>query len=325
MNKNLSLQRIITLASVLLLGAKTLAYVLTHSNAVLSDALESLVNLAAAFMGLYSLQLSAKPRDSNHPYGHGKVEFLSAGIEGSLILFAGVLIIAKAIYNFFRPQQLGALDAGLIILASTGIINFVLGRMAVRQAKRGHSPALLGSGRHLESDAYSTFGVLAAVVLLYFFPYSWLDNGVALLFGAVVSVMGFRVIRSAVAGIMDEADMHLLNQIIRFVNDRRRPAWVDLHNMRVIKYGAVLHVDCHLTLPWYYSVAQAHEEVHELRQVMMQSVQNPVEFFIHTDACVPQHQCRLCLLDSCPHRQHAFQMSQQWTLETTLADRKHGM
>lgn len=324
MKANIALQRIITVASFLLLGAKGIAYWLTHSNAVLSDAVESLVNVAAALLGLYSLQLSARPRDRNHPYGHGKVEFLSASIEGSLILFAGVLIIIKAFYNFFRPQTLAALDYGVVILVTTAIVNFLLGRMAVRQGKRSGSPALLGSGRHLESDALSTFGILIAMVLLYFFPLYWIDNGVAILFGAWIAVMGFRVLRSAIAGIMDEADMALLERIVSHANQHRRPSWVDLHNMRVIKYGTVLHIDCHLTLPWYYSVMQAHEEVEALRNVMKGSLTNPVEFFIHTDACVPASQCRLCTMPDCRERQHPLERRQEWTLTATLTDRKHG-
>ncbi|MCS6916653.1 MAG: cation diffusion facilitator family transporter [Chitinophagales bacterium] len=324
MIQNITLQRIITVASFILLAGKGIAYSLTHSNAVLSDALESLVNVAAALFGLFSLQLSARPRDSNHPYGHGKIEFLSAGIEGSLILFAGVIIVLKATYNFFRPQHLAALDYGILILASTGLVNYILGNLAVRRGKLTHSPALLGSGRHLQSDAFSTLGVLIAMSLLYFFPYHWLDNSVAILFGIIIAFMGFRVIRTAVAGIMDEADMELLGHMIHFVNNNRRPAWVDLHNMRVIKYGPVLHVDCHLTLPWYYSVAQAHEEVGELRNVMEKSVKNPVEFFIHSDACVPPDQCRICSLGDCAHRRQPMTYRQEWTLESTLADRKHG-
>ncbi len=325
MKRNLLLQRLIVLVSIFLLLLKFAAYFITQSNAILSDALESIVNVSAALLGFYSIWLSAQPRDVKHPYGHGKIEFLTAAVEGSLILFAGLLIIGKSIYNFFQPQTLTALDTGLLLLMSTAAINFVLGRLAVQQGRKSFSPALTASGRHLEADALSTAGVGLGLLLILWYQTSWLDNSVAIAFGTWIIRSGWKVLRPAIAGIMDESDMELLTQMVDALNRHRRATWVDLHNMRAIKYGSLLHVDCHVTVPWYYNVKQAHAELEIVNKEMQQVAGRPVELFIHTDACVPEKQCALCLLSDCAFRQHPFVQRTEWTLQTTLANRKHGM
>ena len=322
---NLRLQRFIVFFSILLLVAKFTGYLLTHSNAILTDALESIVNVAAATMGFYSLRLSAKPRDKDHPYGHGKIEFISAAIEGSLILFAGVFIIGKSAYNFFHPNEIEALGVGLIIVIASGVMNFVLGFFAERQGKRTGSLALVGSGQHLKSDAYSSAGIVAGLILILILREPRLDNVVAILFGGMIMFMGVKVVRKAVAGIMDEADYELLEKLISKMNANRRKAWVDLHNMRVIKYGTVWHIDCHLTVPWYFTVQEAHFEIEEMNELVRKEFQNPVEFFIHTDYCLPPAQCSICIKDDCPVRQADFVKQIEWNLETSLMNKKHGL
>ena len=134
--KNLRLQRWIAIASSFLLIAKFAAYYITHSVAILTDALESIVNVVAGFIGLYSLYVAAKPRDSDHPYGHGKAEFVSAAVEGTLIFSAGALIIYNAIKNLFNPQTLHQLDVGIYLVAGTTVINWVLGYFSLHQGKK---------------------------------------------------------------------------------------------------------------------------------------------------------------------------------------------
>ena len=124
---------------------------------------------------------------------------------------------------------------------------------------------------------------------------------------------------------MDEADSDLLKKIISHLNEHRHPAWVDLHNMRVIKYGNVLHVDCHVTVPWYYNVREAHAEIAAVDQEIENSLSNPVEFFVHTDACAPPQQCKLCIKHDCDVRESAFEKKVEWNLETSLRNKKHGL
>ena len=123
--------------------------------------MESIVNVAAGFIGLYSLYISAKPRDINHPYGHGKAEFLSAAVEGTLILSAGAIIIYKAVQHFIYPGPINSIDKGMILVGITGLVNLCVGFLGFRYGKRNQSLALVASGRHLISDSYSTFGIVA--------------------------------------------------------------------------------------------------------------------------------------------------------------------
>ncbi|MEP7127649.1 MAG: cation diffusion facilitator family transporter [Chitinophagales bacterium] len=309
---------------IVLLIAKFVAYLLTHSNAILTDALESIVNVVAGGIGLYSLNLSAKPRDSDHPYGHGKIEYISASIEGTMVLFAGCIIIGKSIYSFFYPQPLHDLNTGIVIILVTAVVNFGLGMLCIRQGKRSGSLALSGSGTHLQSDAYSTLGIIAALIMIHLTGLKIFDNIIAIAMGIFICFTGYQVLRKAIAGIMDEADYDLLRKIILQLNNERRDEWVDLHNMRVIKYGNVVHIDCHLTLPWYINVRAAHEQVSSVDETVKKDLENPVELFIHTDACIPPVQCSICINRNCDVREAPLEKIIVWNLETSLQNKKHG-
>lgn len=308
--------------SVLLLGIKFAAYYLTHSVAILTDALESIVNVTAGFIGLYSLYVSAKPRDSDHPYGHGKAEFLSAAVEGTLILTAGVLIIYKAISNLITPHAVSQLDYGMLLILSSGLINLGLGYFSYRQGRRNNSLALEASGKHLMSDSYSTFGLIAGLLLLYFTKEAWIDSAVAILFGIIIIYTGYRILRNSIAGIMDEADQHLLQKLVVLLNRKRPANWIDLHNLRIIKYGSVLHLDCHLTIPWYLNVHEAHQEMEMLSKEVRHEFGESVELFVHTDGCLP-FSCKICTKRECSERKHNFEKQIEWTMENILANKKH--
>jgi cation diffusion facilitator family transporter len=321
--KNIRLQRWIAIASALLLVVKFTAYYLTHSVSVLTDALESIVNVVAGFIGLYSLHVSAKPRDMNHPYGHGKAEFISAAVEGTLVLSAGAIIIYNSVRNLFFPRVLEALDTGMILIGATGVINWLLGTLSLRQGRGNHSLALIASGRHLQTDAYSTFALIGGLLLISATGYLWIDSAVAIGFGGFIIFTGYRILRKSIAGIMDEADMILLTRMVGLLNRNRRDAWVDLHNLRVIKYGNVLHVDCHLTVPWYFNVNQAHEEIDILGQEIRTDFGESLELFVHSDGC-QYFQCPICDKKACPVRQHPFEQGVVWTVDNILQNRKHG-
>ncbi|MBX2980201.1 MAG: cation transporter [Flavobacteriales bacterium] len=319
---NIRLQTFVLLAGVLLMGIKFLAWRATHSNTILSDALESIVNVVAGAFALYSLVLAAKPRDREHPYGHGKVEFLSAGFEGGLVVLAGGLIIWRAVQGFISPQQLHDLDLGMALTAAAGGLNLIMGLVLKRRGARAHSITMEASGTHLLSDAWSTAAMLLGLVAIRITGLVWLDNLFALLFAGYIIVTGLRVLRRSVAGIMDEADAGQAARVIAVLEKHRKPAWVDVHNFRMIKYGPVLHIDCHVTLPWYHSLKQAHREIAELENVVNREVGRTVELFIHMDPCIPSS-CAICQLEGCPERKTAFQRRIPWTSESVLDNRKH--
>ena len=316
------MQKIITVIAILLFIVKIAAWFLTGSLAILTDALESIVNIVAGFLGLFSLNLSAKPKDADHPYGHGKVEFLSAGIEGSLVMIAGFFIIYKAVQSFFYPHTLGKLDFGILLIAFTAIVNYVAGTVCIRSGKKNRSLQLIAGGKHLITDTYSTIGILVGLILIYFTGIAFIDSIVACLAAITIIYTGYKIVRPSIAGIMDEADEKLLEEIVKVLNEHRRENWIDLHNTRIIKYGSTLHFDCHLTVPWYLNVIESHEEIKEVASLIKHKFGDSVEFFTHADACL-EFSCRICFKQNCMVRKHPFEKRIAWTKENISRDSKH--
>jgi len=292
--------------------------------AILTDALESIVNIIAGAVGLYSLFIAYKPRDTNHPYGHGKAEFLSAAIEGTLIMLAGVFIIYEAVMHLVHPHQLEQLSYGILLVASSALINFIVGWIALKKGKENNSEALQASGHHLQSDTYSTLAIIAGLILIYFTHIPQLDSIVAIIMSVVIMIIGYRIARKSVAGIMDEADEKILDKVINLLNKSRMPNWIDIHNLRVIKFGNVLHIDCHMTVPWYLNVRQAHAEVEILRILVEKEFGASMEFFVHADDCIISC-CPVCIKNDCPVREQPFARRIEWSMSNTLLNKKHDM
>lgn len=318
-------QQWVVVTSVLLFVLKMLAYWLTNSVAVLTDALESTVNVVTGFTGLYSLRVAARPRDENHPYGHGKVELISASFEGVLILIAGLIIVYESITNLVHPHPVQQLDTGIVIIGITAVVNYLLGAWCVRTGKKHLSMALQASGKHLQSDTWTTVGIIVGLLLLRFTGIGWIDSAVAIVFAIFIIVEGSKIVRQTIAGITDEADMELLKNLISVANQNKKDTWIDLHNLRAIKYGSVLHLDCHLTVPWYFNVNQAHAEVDALNKLIEQHFPQSVEMFVHTDGCVPPASCRVCPIENCEVRKTSFEGRLEWTFENVTSNKKHGV
>ena len=321
-SQNLRIQKRIALLSVLLFLIKMTAYLLTHSVAILTDALESIVNIVAGVLGIYSLVVSARPKDNDHPYGHGKVEFISTAVEGTLIFVAGILIIYGAAKNLYAPAVVHKLDWGILLIVITAVINYVAGIVCERVGKKNNSLPLIASGKHLKSDTYTTAGIIVGLTLLYFSNIYWIDSAIAILFALIISYTGYKIIRSSVAGIMDEADETLLTEMIATLNKSRGVNWIDMHNLRIIKYGALLHLDAHLTVPWYFNVYEAHHEIDELSGLLRKEYGDSLEIFVHSDACMT-FSCAICIKDDCKVRQHPLVQKIQWSKNNISANVKH--
>ena len=276
----------------------------------------------AGFIGLYSLYIAAKPRDLDHPYGHGKAEFVSAAIEGGLIVAAGIMIIYETVLNFVQESPLQKLDTGLLLIGITALINFVAGTVCIRIGKKNTSAALQASGKHLQIDTYSTLAIIGGLIMILFTHLYWLDKVIALGMSMLIIFNGYKIIRSSLAGIMDEADMKLLKQFIIILNENRRANWIDLHNLRVIKYGPLLHVDCHLTVPWYLNIHEAHLEIDELAKLIKKQFGDAIELFVHTDGCLP-FSCTICTKTDCSVRQQPMKGRLEWTMQNIISNRKH--
>ena len=319
---NLRVAKLIALVSIVLFIVKIFAWWLTHSVAILTDALESIVNVVAGLIGVYSLYISAKPKDHDHPYGHGKVEFISAAIEGTLITVAGFIIIYESINNLIHPHTIQQLDYGIILVAITALVNYIAGALCIRTGKKNNSLALMASGKHLQSDTWSTVGIVIGLLLILFTHITWIDSAVAMLFAFIIIITGYKIVRSSVAAIMDEADIELLKKMVVMLNRHRRENWIDLHNLRIIKYGGTIHLDCHLTVPWYLNVHEAHKEIDALSGLVKNEYGESVELFVHSDGCL-DFSCSICTKTDCNVRKHSFERKVEWTMENISSNKKH--
>ncbi|MGK0390684.1 MAG: cation diffusion facilitator family transporter [Maribacter sp.] len=320
--KNLKLPIIVLGIGVLLLILKFIAWWWTNSNAILTDALESIINIVAGIFALYSLSLAWKPKDEDHPYGHGKIEFLSAGFEGALILVAGLIILFKSYWDFFNPHEVSGLDLGLVITAFSGLVNYIMGHFLVKKSQEISSITLEASGKHLKSDAYSSIGLIIGLGIVMCSGIDKLDNVVAVLFGFIIIITGYGLLRKSIAGIMDKADEELIRSFVNEVDIHRSDDWVDMHNVRMIQYGSSLHLDCHLTLPWYYDTRQSHDSMKEFEDLVKNLSERPIELFVHVDPCEPLS-CQICQKKDCAKRQNPQKERITWTFENTTANKKH--
>ena len=320
--ENFNIQKKLTIVILILFFIKLIAWYYTNSVAILTDALEYTINVISGFIGLYSLYLSSLPKDRNHPYGHGKVEFLSATVEGTLMIVSGFVIIYEAINNLKHPHILQRLDHGIYLVGFTGIINYTVGYFSIKSGKKNNSLALIATGKHMQSDTYATLGIVVGLILIYFTHYLWIDSAVAFLFSLIIILSGYKILRSSIAGIMDEADDELLSKMVEHCEANRRENWIDLHNLRFIKYGGTLHLDCHLTIPWFFNIHEGHLEVDELEKIVKDNFGDSVELMVHTDGCL-DFSCKICNKKECPMRKHEFVRTIEWTVENISLDNKH--
>lgn len=314
-------QRNVAIVGVILFVGKLIAWHLTNSDAVFSDAMESIVNIISAFMGLYSLYLAARPKDDNHPYGHGKIEFVTSGVEGTLIIFAGIIIIVEAIDSLLHTNALKKLDYGIFIVLATAIVNYLMGYISIQKGKKENSVVLISSGKHLQSDTITTIGVVISLILVYFTQIFWIDAAVALLFGSYIIFVGYKIVRKSLSGIMDEADPKLITNLAKFLNENRKNEWIDIHNTKIQQYGANLHIDAHITLPWYNSLRDSHQEMENILKLIAKNTDRNVEFNFHMDDCKP-HSCEICKLE-CAHRIYPFKQTIEWNAESISQVSKH--
>jgi cation diffusion facilitator family transporter len=301
--------------------AKFTAYFLTSSNFVLTDAAESIVNVLASSFAFFSIYLAAQPRDQNHPYGHGKIEFFSVFIEGGLIGLAGIVILFKSAYNIFYPHEIKDLVTGAIIIGATGLVNGGLGSYMIKRGKHLRSITLEADGKHLITDMVTSMGLVLGLLLIHFTKILILDSILSVLVGLYIVYTGYKLVRKSVSGLMDEADFDIVTEVISVLNEKRRDQWIDIHNFRAQKYGNNLHIDCHLTLPNYLDLIQVHNEVKLVDELINNEV-TKTELFIHTDPCVPQC-CYYCRMPDCPIRSEPKTEEITWTLEKVIRNKKH--
>lgn len=301
-----------------LMAVKFYVYRLTGSSAVLSDALESIINVVASTFAIISIILSAIPPDESHPYGHGKIEFFSAGFEGALIVLAALGIFRVGLSHLLAPQPLPQLDMGLLLLVGASVVNLVLGIGLVRVGRKTRSITLEADGRHVLTDVYTSVGVVAGLILVRLTDWYWMDGLVACLVGGHILFAGAQLLRGSYQGLMDAADPEVLGQITEIILAHRKPTWIDIHKLRAWNAGARIHVDLHLILPRAMSLEDAHREADDLERAILAEVPGAESVLVHMDPCQKEN-CPICGLAHCHHRARPFRQTSQWSTTTMTA------
>jgi cation diffusion facilitator family transporter len=318
-------QRLVLLSfvlSVAIMAAKFYVYFLSGSTTLLTDALESIINVVAASFAYYSIYLASLPKDLNHPYGHGKIEFFASGLEGVLILLASAYIFLHASQHLYASPALSSLDLGMAVSFVSAAINGLLGYYLVQKGRSSHSPALIADGKHLRLDAYNGILVVVALAITYFTNWFWVDSIASFLFAAFMCWQGIHLIRESVAALMDETNPALFEKVTNWVVSNKKAEWIDLHNLRVQQYGGDLHIDCHLTLPRYWDLSRTHEEIHEFEEMLGKLQETHVEIFVHADPCLDEC-CNHCTIADCAIRKAEFSKKIEWNKMNLALNQKH--
>ncbi len=301
---------------VLMLVIKIAAYLITGSSAIFSDAAESVVHIFATAMAVYSILLSAKPPDESHLYGHGNVEYFSAGIEGTLIIVAAIAIIYNSIETILKGATPKELDYGTALIGLAGVINLALGIYLIRKGKATDSLALVADGKHVLTDSYTSIGIVLGLLLVLATKLYILDPLIALFVAANILITGYKLIRESIGGLMLETDPETLNKIVQILNDIKRSYWIDLHHLRFWKSADRVFIDFHLSVPYYFSVKDSHLEEDFISEKLAEEFPNS-DVRIHFDYC-DEILCEYCDYKECKYRMRPKTKDLKWTVEKVL-------
>ena len=299
-------------ASIALIVLKGVGYLVTNSAAMLSDALESLVHLVTSSFALYAVWLSEQPRDDNHPYGHGKIEYVSAGIEGALVLAAGVGVAAVGVKRLLFPVELPDLHIGAAFSLASAVVALAVGRAIANAGTRLRSPTLEADGLHLSSDAMTSFGAFAGIVAVAVTGWTAIDALLAIGLGGWLVVHGAGVVRASLGGLLDEASPELVERLAATLWGRREAGWILPHAAKIHRLGQDLHIDLHLVFPRYWTLEAAHHASHLAADAVRDEFGPSTEVMVHAESCEPSD-CVACDVVECPVRAAPGSADGPWT------------
>ena len=307
----------------LLMAVKFVAYYITGSAAILSDALESIINVVASGFVLYSIYLSHQPPDKTHPYGHGKIEYFAVGFEGALIILAAVAILYKAIPAFFQVKMLSKLDFGIFLVLGASAVNLIVGLFLIRTGRRTRSAPVEADGKHLLTDVFTSLGVVFGLVLVRLTDWSWWDPITACAVAVNIVITGWHLVKKSFGRLMDEADPEILGRIVEILNEHRHPDWIDVHQLRTRHYGNKVHVDFHLVVPRSFGLLEAHLEAKEIEEKILSSLVEVEEVIVHVDPC-EDPLCSWCMRAKCKDRSKDFLGEvEPWQVEKVVMKQLH--
>ncbi len=283
--------------SVVLLAIKFVAFYVTGSAVIFSDALESIVNVAASFFAAYSLFLAHQPADAKHPYGHGKIEFLSAGFEGGMILLAAFIITARAIQEMVKGPTVERVDLGLLLMAIAGLVNGAVGLYLIRAGRSRRSVTLVADGKHLLSDAVTSAGVIVALLLVKLTGNRWIDPIAAIVVALYIAALAIHLLRESAAGLMDQQDVSdeaMLRGVLdsHLAPDGKQPQICSYHKLRHRHSGRYHWVDFHIMVPASWDVKHGHEVASSIEYEIEKAI-GEGNATAHVEPCV-DNSCAVC-------------------------------
>jgi cation diffusion facilitator family transporter len=304
---------------IILMAVKFYAYLITGSSAILSDALESIINVVAGGFAMISVVIAAKPPDESHPYGHGKIEYFSAGFEGALIILAAIGIFKTGISHLLYPHPLEYLHQGILLLTGASAVNLLLGILLLRVGKRNRSIVLTADGKHILTDVYTSLGVLIGLFLVDYTGWFWMDGAIAILIGINILITGTKLVRESYAGLMNEAEPDLLQEIADLLIANRKDIYIAIHQLRAWRSGNFVHIDFHLILPRDFALECAHRENKALEKSIQEHFDGRASIMIHLDPCLDR-ECPICGQSLCTIRNSSQNQLIPWTLTLMTAD-----
>jgi cation diffusion facilitator family transporter len=298
-----------------LIGIKGTAAYITGSVALASDAIEGVVNIAAAAFGLWAIRFAESPADRNHPYGHGRIEFFASAFEGSLILLAAIFIVVSAAERIQHPAVVGKLDYGILLSACAGIGNGVLGYHLWKQGKKLHSKLIEADGIHLMTDLASSVAIILGLIAVMLTGWNWLDAAIAIAVAVWMVRTSAGLLFESVHALLDRDDPEFSARLVTVLNRVTFKEIIAVHEMRTRRVGSKRVIDWHIVVPEYMTVSEAHHKVDHITAVLSQELSEQSEFVSHTDPC-EQRYCSSCEVDDCKIRLGVFQSKIPFTVES---------
>ncbi|MBU3679325.1 MAG: cation transporter [Candidatus Kapabacteria bacterium] len=269
---------------VLMLVAKWIAYLMTGSSVIFSDAAESVVHIVAVWFAWYALRVGTKPPDEDHPYGHDKVSFMSAGVEGGLICIAAIVIIVSATEKLVTGVSLQKLDIGMSITAGAALINLALGWYLIGVGKKNKVLIVEANGRHVMTDVWTSAGAVAGLFIAQWSGMLWLDPVIAIVFGANIIYEGGKLMSISIKGLMDSSDPELQQRVQLVLTDFCLDHNCSYHRLRLRSSGNMVHVDYHLILPDDMTMHDAHSLATSCEELVRAAIDHNTEVFTHLES-----------------------------------------
>jgi len=319
LRQRLSVLFVSLFVSLIVMALKWWAYAISGSVALKTDALESFINIVAVLMAITAIYQAERPADSNHPYGHGKIEFFSSAIEGGMLLFGGCYLIYESVQNLVNHTQVQELGFALIISSASGVMNGVLGAWQLRAGKRLQSEAIIADAKHILSDFYTSIGIVLGLIIAKLSGYMFLDSVFAAAIALLLLKHAYDILRRSAMLLSDSEDPELVERVTTLLNSDLRPKdIIDVHRFRSFRSGNKNFIDLHIVVPEFWNVRQAHDAAENFCLDLKKSLDKDSEFHPHVEACMRKY-CSHCEVDNCPIRETPFSEKKTFTMLDVIA------